>query len=155
MADLSPNAADRLRRRYTMLEQEPDATWLDLIDVGLLDSGSLIYPERVLPPTVDSSRLDLVDEFKRTPLGPHSSELQQLTWILRSQCPNGRYVLTTDHGNPPLYRVARLERGRGRPLEYVHGAEFGTVEEAEWATFALRWRDHTGQALPLQRSEAT
>ena len=137
-----------------MLEREPDATWFDLIDVGLLDSGSLIHPEHVLPSTVDPSRRDLVEEFRRAPLGPHSGELEQLLWILRSRCPFGRYVLTTDHQDPPRYRVARLDRVRGRALEYINNAEFETLEDAEWATFALRWRDHTGQAMPLQRSEA-
>lgn len=137
-----------------MLERKPEATWFDLIDVGLLDSGSLIHPERVLPSSVDSNRLDLVDEFRRSPLGRHSAELEQLLWVLRSQCPNGRYVLTTDDQDPPRYHVAKLDPVRGRALEYIEGAEFETLEDAEWATFALRWRDHTGQTMPLQRSEA-
>jgi hypothetical protein len=47
--------------------------------------------------------------------------------------------------------VAKLDRVRGHALEYVEGAEFGSLEDAEWATFALRWRDHTGQVLPLRR----
>lgn len=138
-----------------MLERDPAATWFDLIDAGLLDSAALIHPERILPSSVDSTRLDLVEEFRRSPLGPHSADLEQLLWVLRSQCPRGRYVLTTDHQESPRYRVAKLHPVRGSAPEYIQGAEFDSLEDAEWAAFALRWGDHTGEAMSLQRSAAT
>jgi hypothetical protein len=138
-----------LKLCFSFLVGNEDATWFDLIDRGLMDEGSLLEPEHVLASAVDATRSDLVDEFRKAPLGPYSGDLQLLAWRLRAQTPNGRrYVLRQSARG---WQIACLSGGRRPRSELVGDDEYETREECEWAIFALRWRDHTGQALPLRR----
>src|ERR1700761_9402644 len=75
------------------LAEHDDATWFDLIERGMMSAGSLLEPEHILSAPVDPQRPDLIEEFRRSPLGPYSHELQLLIWRLRAQSPKGRYVL--------------------------------------------------------------
>jgi len=141
-----------LNRCFSFLVDNEEATWFDLIDEGLMDRGSLLEPEHVLASPVDPSRSDLVDEFRKAPLGPYSSELQLLLWRLRAQVPAGRrYVLRQSASG--RWQVAGLPLGRRPKWELLGGEEYDTREDCEWAIFALRWRDHTGELLPLRRDE--
>ena len=107
-----------------------------------------MFPERQFrDATVDASRHDLVEEFRRRPLGPYGAELQELLFVLRTQDRDGRYVLLV-RSPRERWAIGRA-RGRGAPLEQVLDAEFDSLEAAEWAVFALRWRDHTGEELDV------
>jgi hypothetical protein len=129
------------------LREHPAATWVELLDLGLLESEVLLAPERVLNFPVDGSRRDLVEEFRRRPLGPHGVDLTQLLWQMRSQTPHGRYVARELAGGG--WQVIRLTVGRRPRWEPVPEAKYDSREELEWGIFALRWRDQTGQELPL------
>lgn len=132
------------------LGEHPDATAIDLADEGLAPQ-SLLAPERLLRNPVDPARMDLVAEFRRSPLGPHSEELVHLLWNLRAQTPNGRYVL--ERVGRDRWRALHLIGGRRPRREQVPEPPYETREDAEWAIFRLRWRDHTGIALPIGRGE--
>jgi hypothetical protein len=134
------------------LAEHPAATWVDLLNLGLMESEALLAPERILCFPVDDARQDLVSEFRRGPLGPHSPELSELLWILRSHTPSGRYVCREVPGGG--WQVIRLGVECRPHWEPLPGADFQSREDAEWAMFALRWRDQTGQELPLHREEA-
>jgi hypothetical protein len=130
------------------LAEHPEATAIDLAELGL-SPDTLLAPERILCDLVDTDRLDLVEEFRRSPLGPHSEELTLLLWHLRAQVPLGRYVLECVGEN--RWRLLHLI-GRRRPRgELVPGSERETIEDAEWAIFRLRWLDHGGCELPPER----
>jgi hypothetical protein len=133
---------------YAFLAEHDGATWFDLIEQGLMSSGSLLEPEHVLASPVDPDCSDLVEEFRRSPLGPYSERLQLLLWRLRAQQPAGRYVLRQT--NSSRWQVLRLAAERRPSWELIDTPELATIEECEWAVFALRWRDHTGQVLPLR-----
>jgi hypothetical protein len=96
---------------------------------------------------IDPTRVDLAEEFCRDPLGPHGPELQELLWIFRTQDQGGRYVLlrAADRAGWTVARVAE----RGQPPRVILDRLFETKEDAEWAVFALRWREHTGNPLEL------
>lgn len=129
------------------LEDNPEATWVDLVEKEVMPASALLSPERVLSFPVDASRTDLVAEFRRSPLGPYSPDLRTLLWTLRSATPHGRYLLYDDrHGRHLVIRLS----GTIRPAhEVVY--ECSNPEDAEWAVFALRWNDQTGGQLPLRR----
>jgi hypothetical protein len=58
----------------------------------------------------------------------------------------GRYVLICRRP----YRewvLARHPGGRGKPFEILDEHRFSSLDEAEWAVFRLRWKEHTGQDL--------
>jgi hypothetical protein len=131
------------------LAEHEEATAFDLEELGLAPN-SLLAPELILQEPIDGDRLDLVEEFRVKPLGPHGEELRRLLWNLRAQTPAGRYVLSRMESGG--WRALHLIGGRRRPrAEIVPEPEYESFEDAEWAIFRLRWRDHTGQALPVQR----
>lgn len=132
------------------LAEHEDATWFDLIEQGLMSEGSLLEPEHVLSAPVDPGRADLVEGFRRSPLGPFSHELQLLVWQLRAQAPKGRYALREIAAG--RWQAVRLSPGRRPRWEAAAVEEFESEEDCEWALFALRWRDHTGQDIPLRRA---
>ena len=101
---------------------------------------------------VDASRLDLVEEFRVRPRGPHGDELQKLLHRMRwSGDPgeSGRYVLVTRELGR-LWVLARLPRVRGAPVEIIGDRVFTSFAAAEWEVFVLRWESLTGQALPAR-----
>jgi len=94
-------------------------------------------------------RLDLAEEFRRNPYGRHSGELQHILNLFRTGPFAGKYVLVRHSRAWPL--KLKLARFGATPHEAVTftGDEFSSYAEAEWAVFRLRWKDHTGQDLPL------
>jgi hypothetical protein len=98
---------------------------------------------------VDPTRLDLAEEFRRKPHGRHSGDLQRLINLFRSGPFAGKYVLIRESRSWPLkLKLARLGATPRDPLTFT-GDEFTSYQEAEWAVFKLRWKDHTGQDLPI------
>ncbi|MBZ9801156.1 hypothetical protein [Mesorhizobium sp. ES1-6] len=104
------------------------------------DRASAHYP-------VDPDRLDLVEEFRRAPRGPHGEELQKLVHRLRWAAEKPRYVLIVDETGRS-WRIGRLPERTGGPVT-VHGqTEFRSPEDAEWEVFRLRWEAATGRKIP-------
>ena len=89
---------------------------------------------------------ELVDEFRRQPIGHHSPNLQRVLNTLRGGSLGGKYVLVC---TKPFreWTLARHPGERGRPIEFLREQRFTSLEEAEWAVFRLRWKAHTGEDL--------
>jgi len=96
---------------------------------------------------MDPSRTDLALEFKRRPYGRHSDELQRVLNLFRSDPLPGNYcvVCTRPHRE---WALARFRQTSREPVDLL-GPTFGSLAEAEWAVFKLRWQKHTGQALEI------
>jgi hypothetical protein len=89
---------------------------------------------------------ELVDEFRRQPIGHHSPNLQRVLNTLRGGPLEGKYVLVC---TKPFreWVLGRHPGERGRPIEFLREHTFTSLEEAEWAVFRLRWKAHTGEDL--------
>lgn len=98
---------------------------------------------------IDPERLDLAREFKASPYGRHSGELQRVLNRMRSPYHRRRYVLVMTERHRE-WTLARMGVRPGDPLEPVPGHRFRTREEAEWTVFKLRWRELTGRELPIE-----
>lgn len=97
---------------------------------------------------IDSTRMDLVEEFRAKPLGPHSVELQRIVTRLRSERSSGHYVLVERVAHHE-WVLGRLSGKRGIDVTLMENHVFTSVEEAEWAVFKLRWESVTGQAIEI------
>ena len=97
---------------------------------------------------IDSTRVDLVREFKANPLGPHGVELQRIVTSLRSGRAQGRYVLVTRVPHRE-WVLARLSGKRGVDLTLLENQVFTCLADAEWAVFKLRWEAATGEAINI------
>ena len=97
--------------------------------------------------TVDPSRTDLALEFKSRPFGRHSDDLQRMLNLFRSGPLPGNYCLvcTKPHRE---WALARFGQSSREPVDLL-GPTFGSLAEAEWAVFKLRWQRHTGQTLEI------
>lgn len=97
---------------------------------------------------VDPSRIDLALEFRSRPFGRHSDELQRILNLFRSDPLPGDYCLvcTKPHQEWALARFGKTSR---EPVDLL-GPTFGSLAEAEWAVFKLRWRRNTGQPLEIE-----
>lgn len=100
---------------------------------------------------IDATRLDLVEEFRRAPRGPHGEELQKLLhrmrWAGDSVTDGGRYVLIVKTPGTE-WVLGRLPRERGKAIEVMGNRVFTSIAEAEWKVFKLRWEALTGATLP-------
>jgi hypothetical protein len=96
--------------------------------------------------TVDPTRGDLVDEFRRNPSGPYSPELALLVNRLRLGPLHERHILVcTRRGRE--WAIAKIPTARGAKLEFVEGGVFDDYTAATWEVFRLRWQAVTGEAL--------
>jgi hypothetical protein len=105
------------------------------------DPASSIWP-------VDPDRLDLAREFRACIRGPHSEDLRRLLYRMRTGPLAGKYVLLVIEPYRQ-WAIGRLGAMRGAPIERVDNRVFTALDDAEWAVFALRWRDLTGRELSL------
>jgi hypothetical protein len=93
---------------------------------------------------VDPKRLDLVEEFRRNPFGPHGPELTLLVNHLRLIPMEQRYIIvSTRRGRE--WAVAKMPTVRGAPVEL--GAAFDDYAAVVWEVFRLRWHAVTDRAL--------
>ncbi len=92
-------------------------------------------------------RDDLIEEFRKTPLGPHSDPLLHLLTVLRGVPTQGKYVLVEPEGPDNGWLLATLPGERGKAPALVPGYRFNTLAEAEWTVFRLRWAYWTGEEL--------
>ncbi len=95
---------------------------------------------------IDRSRRDLIEEFRRTPIGRHSPDLRLLLNRLRTGQGDAPYILvcTVPHRE---WRLARKAPRRMSPVTLIPGQVFSSPEEAEWAVFKLLWQERTGEVL--------
>lgn len=98
---------------------------------------------------IDPARLDLVAEFRASPLGEHSPELRKLLARMRWGRPEGRLVLIVlEPGR--AWRLSRIPQRRGDPMPFVDDRVFTSLAAAEWHVFKLRWQEMTGTVLPAE-----
>jgi N,N-dimethylformamidase len=97
-----------------------------------------------IPSAVDATRLDLVAEFMRSPLGRHSAELQLMLARMRSDDDVGRLVLLRKADG----RLVVAEPGRRGSGGWLEISEVTSEAEAERLAFEMRFEAHTGVRLP-------
>jgi hypothetical protein len=96
---------------------------------------------------IDPDRLDLVEEFRRNPRGPHSEPLQKVLHRMRWSGTGGRWVLiTVEPGR--RWMLGLLSEQRGVPVKTFPNRIYTSTVAAEWDIFRLRWEALTGRALP-------
>ena len=95
---------------------------------------------------VDPERIDLVEEYRQSPFGPHSAELTLLVNALRLMPIGQRHIIVcTERGRE--WVVGRMPAARGAPVELLAGAVFDDYAAAVWEVFRLRWQTVTGEVL--------
>ena len=87
---------------------------------------------------IDAERGDLIEEFRRDPLGKHSADLIRLLNRLRVDPPGNKLCLVEIESHK-AWRLGLL-KARGAPVEIVSERVFGSIAEGEWEAFKLRWR---------------
>ncbi len=89
----------------------------------------------------------LAAEFKRTPLGHHSAELQKLLRVFRTLPTAGKHaLLRVDHRR--AWVLVQFNGRKGEPLTVHRDRVFTDWNEAEWAVFKLRWQAYFGEPVP-------
>jgi hypothetical protein len=88
---------------------------------------------------------EVIEEFKRNPIGNHSPRLQRLMNLFRGAPMEGKYVLvcTTPYKE---WALGQLTGKRGEPIRMTNQV-FHSIEDAEWYVFKQRWKHHTGEDL--------
>lgn len=102
---------------------------------------------------IDPDRLDLVEEFRRAPKGPHSDDLQKVLHRMRWAGEARRYaVIVVEPGR--RWMLGRLPDRRNAPVERLTDQVFTDLADAEWEVFRRRWQAITGRVLPADRQQA-
>ena len=97
---------------------------------------------------LDPERTDLAREFKTTPYGLHSSELQALLNAMRRGPHKARYaVFCTVPGRE--WMLVQLSGEPAGPVTFHDDVVFSSFEDAEWHVFRLRWKAMSGQDLEI------
>ncbi len=95
---------------------------------------------------IDTSRADLVQEFREKPFGPYSPELALLVNRLRLEPVGGRTILVcTQRGRE--WMLAKMPSERGAKIELFEDRVFSDYAAATWEVFRMRWHAVTGQEL--------
>ena len=95
---------------------------------------------------IDTSRKDLVEEYRQNPGGPYSPELTLLVNRLRLGPMEERYILVcTKRGRE--WTVAKMPTVRGAKLEIFEDRVFDDYYAAAWEVFRMRWEAATGEAI--------
>ncbi|MEP9387275.1 ABC transporter permease [Mesorhizobium sp. KR9-304] len=89
----------------------------------------------------------LAAEFRKTPLGHHSPQLQRLLRAFRTLPVPGKHaLLRVDHAR--AWVLIQFNGVKGQPLTVHRDPVFTDWDEAEWAVFKLRWRQYFGSDVP-------
>lgn len=98
--------------------------------------------------SIDESRTDLCEEFKRKPLGRHSADLHRLLDLMRWGYVRGKtlIVCTVPHKE---WHLCKLGPRRGCKVEIDRSRTFHRHEDAVWACFRARWKEMTGKDCPV------
>ena len=96
---------------------------------------------------IDPSRIDLAEEFKATPWGEHSPDLQYLLNLMRKpgREPFPMLVMTEPYRR---WTLAFMDPVRPGPPRMTN-TTFDHPRDAEWHVFKMRWKAMTGDDLPL------
>lgn len=99
--------------------------------------------------SIDPSRTDLCEEFKRKPFGRHSADLHRLLDLMRWGYARGKTIIicTVPHKE---WRLGQLGPRRGTKVEIDRSRAFRSYEDAVWACFRARWKDITGKDCPVR-----
>ena len=89
----------------------------------------------------------LAAEFKATPLGHHSAELQKLLRIFRTLPVPGKHALLRA-SHERSWVLVEFNGRKGEPLTVHRDRTFTDWNEAEWAVFKLRWHGYFGVPVP-------
>jgi hypothetical protein len=95
----------------------------------------------------DKSRLDLAREFRASPFGEHSPDLQYLLHLMRRPSEKPFHMLFVDRANERWTLGIMDPSGRNTPQRT--NIVFTDLKEAEWHVFKLRWEALAGEALPF------
>ena len=95
----------------------------------------------------DPARIDLAREFRKSPSGPYSRDLNRLLNFMRWSPRAGRYVLLILVPGK-RWQLARLPLQRGDKVE-LFDVQFDSLDSAEWHVFTLRWQELAGAPLIL------
>jgi hypothetical protein len=95
----------------------------------------------------DKSRLDLAAEFRASPFGEHSPDLQYLLNLMRRPSDKPFHMLFIDQPNARWTLGILDPTGRSPPQRT--NVVFTDPKEAEWHVFKLRWAELAGEELPL------
>ncbi len=88
----------------------------------------------------------VVDEFRKTPVGQHSPELQRVLNVFRGEAVQDKYVLVCTKPAQE-WVLGQLTGERGKPIKILKDKVFKSLEDAEWEVFQRRWKKHTGSNL--------
>ena len=93
----------------------------------------------------DPSRIDLAREYRTTPFGEHSPDLQYLLNLMRSPSDQPFYLLVMTE---PFRRwtLAVKQPGTLEPPRLTNSV-FTDLKAAEWHVFKLRWQALAGEEL--------
>lgn len=97
---------------------------------------------------IDPTRIDLAQEFKARPFGPHRAELARIVTRMRWCEVEGRHVLIPRVPHRE-WVLGRLPNRRGVDVELLEDQVFTSRADAEWAVFKLRWQSITGTELDI------
>ena len=91
---------------------------------------------------------DLVyaEEFRRRPIGHHSPGLQRVLSAFRGAPVKDKHFLLCVKPHKE-WMLGQLSGIQGKPARLHKNKIFRSLDEAEWAVFKLRWKQHTGQDL--------
>lgn len=85
----------------------------------------------------------LSEEFKTTPIGEYSLDLQRVLNLFRGSPRKVKYglVCTKDHKE---WVLAMMPDERGQPVRLFEDVVFQRLEDAEWEVFNRRWKAYFG-----------
>lgn len=89
----------------------------------------------------------VAQEFRDSPFGHHSPDLQRVLERFRGQEVAGKYVLICLEPHAK-WMLGQLSGVRGQEIKTFEDAVFTSLEDAEWHVFRLRWKLHFGEDLP-------
>jgi hypothetical protein len=95
----------------------------------------------------DKKRLDLAAEFRASPLGEHSPDLQYLLHLMRTPKDEPFHVLFNESPGE-RWRLAVMQPGAPCAPTLMEQT-FTSLEQAEWHVFKLRWARLAGEDLAL------
>lgn len=87
----------------------------------------------------------LIEEFKKTPIGHHSPDLQRLLNRMRGAPMADKYCVVVVKANR-VWQLAKTNDVRGKPMKML-SKRFKKRADAEWYVFKRRWKALTGEAL--------
>ena len=118
---------------------------VDTIRISPADKSRIVTP---LPPgwLIELKDVELANEFRRAPQGPHSEQLTRLLMVMKGLPVGGKPVLVASEDGQMW--LARISQRAGDPLEVVEGP-FASPPPREVlvADFGLRWEALFGERL--------